>query len=139
MNNLEVKKRLNDFFATQYLTKTQIAAKLGVTQPYISKLLSLKNDDNIGLNAINKIAKTFNLNREWLLTGDGSMTNVQIKIDGKNSPVIYGKGNNQQISQDSSSEKLIQVLEREIEAKDTIIEMLKKENDELKKGLKKGV
>lgn len=53
------------------LTKTAFAEKLGVTQPFVSKLckgISVPSD-----RTIRDIADKFNINETWLRTGEGEM------------------------------------------------------------------
>ncbi|MBQ7826661.1 MAG: helix-turn-helix transcriptional regulator [Clostridia bacterium] len=57
------------------LTKTAFAEKLGVTQPFVSKLckgISVPSD-----RTIRDIADKFNIDETWLRTGEGEMLKPQ--------------------------------------------------------------
>lgn len=59
------------------ITKTAFADKLNITQPYVSKLLKTgKPSDRL----IEDICEKFNVNEDWLRTGEGGDNNIFIKI-----------------------------------------------------------
>lgn len=67
----EINERINQVFAETGLKKTEIAAKLGVSQPFISKLCSGTSAPSE--RTVSDICRVFNVDRCWLKTGEGEM------------------------------------------------------------------
>lgn len=70
MNEMLV--RLRKIFNDSKESQTSIAQKLGVTPAYIWKIL---NKDNVSPRKlfIDSVCKQFNINEDWLRTGEGDM------------------------------------------------------------------
>lgn len=64
-------ERINQVFAETGLKKTEIAARLGVSQPFISKLCSGRSAPSD--RTIADICRVFNVDLRWLKTGEGEM------------------------------------------------------------------
>lgn len=67
-----IHERINLCIKESGLTKTAFAEKLGVTQPFVSKLcsgISVPSD-----RTIRDICYKFSINETWLRTGEGEMT-----------------------------------------------------------------
>lgn len=64
-------ERINQVFAETGLKKTEIAAKLGVSQPFISQLCSGASLPST--RTLADICREFHINERWLRTGEGEM------------------------------------------------------------------
>lgn len=64
-------ERINQVFAETGLKKTEIAAKLGVSQPFISQLCSGASLPSE--RTVSDICRIFRVSRSWLKTGEGEM------------------------------------------------------------------
>lgn len=81
----KIGKRLSAFFKEKGMTQEEIAAQLGVSQSYVNALLNDKKA--FGKKQAKKWNELFGLSVNWLLTGDGSITNdgvVQNNLIGNN-------------------------------------------------------
>lgn len=67
----EISKDLTGFFRSQGITQDEIAAQLGVTQQYVSGLLSGKK--SFGKKQAQKFSELWGISPSWLLTGEGDM------------------------------------------------------------------
>ena len=90
----EISKDLTDFFRSQGITQDEIAAQLGVTQQYVSGLLSGKKA--FGKKQANRFSELWGISPSWLLTGEGDMMvnapkNHQV-IGNNNGTAINGDG-----------------------------------------------
>lgn len=63
--------RLNEIMAHYGLTQTQFADRISVKQPNLSAIL--KGERACGIGIINKILLSFDISKDWLLTGEGEM------------------------------------------------------------------
>lgn len=63
--------RLNEIMAHYGLTQTQFANRISVKQPNLSAIL--KGERACGIGIINKILLSFDISKDWLLTGKGEM------------------------------------------------------------------
>ena len=67
----KIGKELRKYFESQGIKQTEVAQRLGVKPPYITKVFS--DEREIGKNQIEKWITQFGFNRTWLLTGEGEM------------------------------------------------------------------
>ncbi len=67
----KVSEALTDYFKAHGITQDAIAERLGVSQQYVSKLLSGKAE--FGKRQAQKFGKLFGIQPSWLLTGEGDM------------------------------------------------------------------
>ena len=67
----KIGKELRKYFESQGIKQTEVAQRLGVKPPYITKVFS--DEREIGKNQIEKWITQFGFNRIWLLTGEGEM------------------------------------------------------------------
>lgn len=76
MNGL--RERLTLLIEELEITKTAFAKKLNITQPYVTKLLKNGNPSD---RLIEDICEKFNVNEDWLRTGNGGKENMFIPDD----------------------------------------------------------
>jgi len=67
----KIGKELRKYFESQGIKQTEVAQRLGVKPPYITKIFS--DEREIGKNQIEKWITQFGFNKVWLLTGEGEM------------------------------------------------------------------
>ena len=67
----KIGKELRKYFESQGIKQTEVAQRLGVKPPYITKIFS--DEREIGKNQIEKWITQFGFNKVWLLTGEGDM------------------------------------------------------------------
>lgn len=106
-------QELAAFFREQGITQEEIAAKLGVSQQYVSGLLSGKKP--FGKKQAKRFFELWQISPSWLLTGDGPM------ISSKNSQVI-GENNGTAINGDGAkvtTDKDLVAALREAQAQNT--------------------
>lgn len=78
-------QRIRELMTYKGLNISETAKLVGITQPNLSSILAGKR--SIGDNILNKFVLAFNVNKEWLLSGDGDMlqkekiTNFDIEIE----------------------------------------------------------
>lgn len=91
----EISDALTEFFKAQGITQDAIAERLGVSQQYVSKLLSGKTA--FGKKQAQRFGELFGIQPTWLLTGEGAMLaapasgNTQV-IGKNNGTAINGGG-----------------------------------------------
>lgn len=68
--NKKIGEALTEYFKSKGLDQHNIAAALGVSQQYVSNILS---GNLMGRRAANKWENVFGIKAEWLLTGQGPM------------------------------------------------------------------
>ena len=66
-----VSEALTDYFKARGITQDAIAERLGVSQQYVSKLLSGKAE--FGKKQAQRFGELFGIQPSWLLTGEGEM------------------------------------------------------------------
>lgn len=71
--------RLNEIMAHYGLTQTQFADRISVKQPNLSAIL--KGERACGIGIINKILLSFDISKDWLLTGEGEMLRSESEPD----------------------------------------------------------
>ena len=67
----KVSEALTDYFKARGITQDAIADRLGVSQQYVSKLLSGKAE--FGKKQAQRFGELFGIQPSWLLTGEGEM------------------------------------------------------------------
>lgn len=91
----QIGEALTEFFKAQGITQDAIAERLGVSQQYVSKLLSGKAA--FGKKQAQRFGELFGIQPSWLLTGEGAMLatpasgNTQV-IGKNNGTAINGGG-----------------------------------------------
>jgi transcriptional regulator with XRE-family HTH domain len=73
MNNF--KERLAEIMQDQKLKQGPFGAKIGVNQSYVSKWLDKTTNNSPTVEQLGSIAKVFQVNLTWLLTGEGEKYN----------------------------------------------------------------
>lgn len=71
MNDNVIGKALAEYFKSQGITQSEVAKRLGVSQPCIGQLFSGKN--SFGKNNARKWANEFGFNASFLITGEGAL------------------------------------------------------------------
>lgn len=100
-NNEEIAKRIKELIYKKGITISLFAQGAGIDQSNLSSILTGKR--RIGSGVISKIALAYNINPEWLTTGEGEIYNNQYLSD--------NEANYQQSNE--YREKYIQQLENE--------------------------
>jgi transcriptional regulator with XRE-family HTH domain len=70
--------RILDFLKKEGITQEMAAKELGVTQPYMSSILS--GNKNIGVNFAKKLSQHYKLSMSWILTGEGELVVLLIIV-----------------------------------------------------------
>ena len=73
----DIKLRIRNLIKNSGYTIDEFANKIGTHQSSLSRALAEKN--NVGDAMINKISIAFDINKDWLLTGEGEMLKQEIK------------------------------------------------------------
>lgn len=71
--NRDIIRRLKVIMNYYNLTQSELAARIDVHQPNISAIL--RGERSCGTGIINKILLSFDINKDWLLNGEGDMLN----------------------------------------------------------------
>jgi transcriptional regulator with XRE-family HTH domain len=79
VENQSLGKRLESLIKTLNMKKGEFADKAGISQSLISNVIAGKN--GASKSTINLICITYNVSREWLINGQGSMFNEKPDID----------------------------------------------------------
>ncbi len=66
---MELKERISTIIKENHLKQKELAALMGVTESYVSTLLSGRNR-NISVSVANLIEEKLGYNAQWLLSGD---------------------------------------------------------------------
>ena len=82
----EISDALTDFFRTRGITQNDIAEALGVSQQYVSKLLSGKAE--FGKKQAKRFNELWGIQPSWLLTGEGDMLSSNGSSTGGHTQVI---------------------------------------------------
>lgn len=77
--NKDIIHRIKDLMSYYQLSQSDFAKQIGVRQPNISAIL--KGERPCGSGVLNKILLSFDIDRAWLLTGEGSMLKNGIAVD----------------------------------------------------------
>lgn len=83
----EIGEKLSAFFKEKGITQEEIAAQLGVSQSYVNALLNDKKA--FGKKQAQKWNELFGLSVNWLLTGDGCITNDGVVQNNQNGDNIH--------------------------------------------------
>ena len=75
MENELIIQRVNEIRSHFGLSKIEFSNKLELDQANVSKILGGKRP--IGKNVIDRICRSFDINKEWLTTGQGAMLNEE--------------------------------------------------------------
>ena len=99
------------------LSQENFAKKLGITKSSISKIENCEN--NVSDRMVLSICREFNVNEEWLRTGNGEMFNTSSNIN-------FEEYTKQKGMTDIEKDIVMNYLNLDIETRSKIIEMLKK-------------
>lgn len=137
LNSDNLISRIKAIMSYYDLNTTQFAEKTGISQANLSSMLN--GNRVIGEGVINKIIISFeNIDKHWLLTGEGNMFKDPEKLSEYNAPDINFKTGDPQTKYGhpdvSYQEKYIQQLETENKR---LIELLA-EKDAIIEGMKNG-
>lgn len=77
MKTSEISEKLTGYFKSQGITQEEIADRLGVSQQYVSRLLTGKTA--FGKKQAQKFSEIWGLQPSWLLTGEGNMMKSEAK------------------------------------------------------------
>ena len=80
----EITDRIRELMVQFKLNQSDFAKQIGVRQPNLSAIL--KGERKCGEGVINKILLSFDINRDWLLTGEGNMLKSE---SNRNTPNIH--------------------------------------------------
>ena len=84
----KIGEKLSAFFKEKGITQEEIAAQLGVSQSYVNALLNDKKA--FGKKQAQKWNELFGLSVNWLLTGEGNITNNGIVQNNQSGDNIQG-------------------------------------------------
>lgn len=84
----KIGEKLSAFFKEKGITQEEVAAQLGVSQSYVNALLNDKKA--FGKKQAQKWNELFGLSVNWLLTGDGNITNDGVVQNNQNGDNIQG-------------------------------------------------
>ena len=109
----DIAQQLSSFFKAQGITQEVIASQLGVSQQYVSGLLSGKKP--FGKKQAQRFAELWGISPSWLLTGEGEMLHCSDNSRTiVNNTGIANNGDNAIVNPPAPSKEL-----------DTMLEMLK--------------
>lgn len=105
-----VKDRLKLFIASKGLTNQRFESEAGLSNGYVANMRK-----GVGNDALERISNKFpELNKSWLLTGEGNMLKEQ--------SVSTNSENTNQQSDDMTIQKLLEALERNDEQINSLLE-----------------
>lgn len=84
----KIGEKLRAYFEEKGITQEELAARLGVSQPYVNALLNDKK--SFGKKQAQKWNELFGLSVNWLLTGLGDMHSDSIVQNNQNGDNIHG-------------------------------------------------
>lgn len=84
----KIGEKLRAYFEEKGITQEELAAQLGVSQPYVNALLNDKK--SFGKKQAQKWNELFGLSVNWLLTGLGDMHSDSIVQNNQNGDNIHG-------------------------------------------------
>lgn len=124
-----VKQRLMKFMSYREMSASRFERMCGLSNGYFNKLRNAP-----GLDKIDKMLRVFpELNREWVLTGEGSMLN-----EGYTTFEPVGVATPTAPTAMAETEKEVVLLKAKLEEKEKMIELLKQQLEELN-NLNKGL
>ncbi len=115
----EVAEKLKIFFKEKGLTQEQIASMLGVSQAYVNSLLT--GNKAFGKKQAKRFEEVFGISEVWLLTGKGEMVVAGVVQNNQSGNNIHGNTVNYQ--GESSTEKLIALLQKRDEQIDRLLSL----------------
>ena len=74
-----MKNRISQIIESEKITRAAFAKRVGVSAPFITQLCN--GDANPSARTITDICREFNIRREWLETGEGTMKLPEIDTD----------------------------------------------------------
>lgn len=113
---------LKNFFEQRGMTQEELASKLGVSQAYISSLLS--GNKPFGKKQAHRFEEMFGLSETWLLTGKGSMLASEEYNNNQKDYIAPAK--TEEATKATSTEELIALLKKRDEQIDRLITLLEK-------------
>lgn len=117
-----VKQRLMKFMSYREMSASRFERMCGLSNGYFNKLRNAP-----GLDKIDKMLRVFpELNREWVLTGEGSMLN-----EGYTTFEPVGLATPMSQTAMTETEKEVVLLQAKLEEKEKMIELLKQQLEEL--------
>lgn len=117
-----VKQRLMKFMSYREMSASRFERMCGLSNGYFNKLRNAP-----GLDKIDKMLRVFpELNREWVLTGEGSMLN-----DGYTTFEPIGVATPMSPTAMTETEKEVVLLQAKLEEKEKMIDLLKQQLEEL--------
>ena len=117
-----VKQRLMKFMSYREMSASRFERMCGLSNGYFNKLRNAP-----GLDKIDKMLRVFpELNREWVLTGEGSMLN-----EGYTTFEPVGLATPMSPTAMTETEKEVVLLQAKLEEKEKMIDLLKQQLEEL--------
>ena len=117
-----VKQRLMKFMSYREMSASRFERMCGLSNGYFNKLRNAP-----GLDKIDKMLRVFpELNREWVLTGEGSMLN-----EGYTTFEPVGLATPMSPTAMTETEKEVVLLKAKLEEKEKMIDLLKQQLEEL--------
>lgn len=114
----EISSKLSQYFRDRHITQETIADTLGVSQQYVSGLLSGKKA--FGKKQAQRFYECWGISPSWLLTGEGEMSKSEAQQSSKGDNTIQVSGTNVDMrninqSKNTGDEKRVKELEQRIE------------------------
>ena len=102
-------EKLSAFFKEKGITQEEIAAQLGVSQSYVNALLNDKKA--FGKKQAQKWNELFGLSVNWLLTGEGNITNNGIVQNNQSGDNIQGHS----VTVNKTEKDYLEIIKRQSE------------------------
>lgn len=130
----DIIKRIKELMKKEGLNISQTAVKIGVSQPNLSAILSGKRP--IGDNMINRFVISFDINKEWLLTGQGEKFKSPNLNNGINLGSIGGDNKSTYTNVANTPNNIVEILEQKLKFCDKEIERLEQLLSEKEENIK---
>ncbi|MFH0762248.1 MAG: helix-turn-helix transcriptional regulator [Bacteroidota bacterium] len=122
---MSVSQRIKIFLESIKLTQKEVGDMVGLTKQGVSSFMRGKT--NPPLDVLGKILLKYpELNARWLLTGEGHMLEEQRKSKTEEEILAFLASKKEDCDLCKEKDKRIRELERLIEAKEEVIEVMKK-------------
>ena len=105
----KIGEKLSAFFKEKGITQVEIAAQLGVSQSYVNALLNDKKA--FGKKQAQKWNELFGLSVNWLLTGEGNITNNGIVQNNQSGDNIQGHS----VTVNKTEKDYLEIIKRQSE------------------------